>query len=109
MNEQGPGTFSQHGQQGGVATAGQMSAGTQGGYSLTEADLRQLNRQRVETSSPQRQDGFLAVMLGGTGWTIEQVSTFLGLDNASVRPWINAYREGGLDALRNCQAPQRNF
>src|SRR5262245_32266108 len=49
----------------------------------------------------------LAVERVNQGYTQAEVATFLGVDVRSVRRWLQAYRQGGFDALLAKPRPGR--
>ena len=68
-------------------------------FSLTPEEvmtLRHVHRQMSHRTDAYRIN---AIILLGTGWTQVQVSEALLLDDRTIRRYVKAYREGGIDGL----------
>ena len=68
-------------------------------FSLTPQEvvaLRQIHRQLSHRSDAYRIN---AIILLGTGWTQAEVGEALLLDERTIRRYVQAYRQGGIDAL----------
>lgn len=68
-------------------------------FSLTPREveaLRQIHRQMSHRTDAYRIN---AIILLGTGWTQAEVGEALLLDERTIRRYVQAYRDGGVDAL----------
>lgn len=68
-------------------------------FSLTPEEITELRR--IHRQMSHRTDAYRinAIILLGTGWTQAQVSEALLLDDRTIRRYVQAYREGGIDTL----------
>lgn len=68
-------------------------------FSLTPVELKTLRQEHKQMAY--RTDAYRinAIILLGTGWTQAQVSEALLLDERTIRRYVKAYREGGLEGL----------
>ena len=68
-------------------------------FNLTPAELRALRQEHKQMAY--RTDAYRinAIILLGTGWTQVQVSEALLLDERTIRRYVKAYREGGIEGL----------
>lgn len=68
-------------------------------FSLTPAELKALREEHKQMAY--RTDAYRinAIILLGTGWTQAQVSEALLLDERTIRRYVKAYREGGIEGL----------
>ena len=69
------------------------------GFTLTSGQVDALKK--VHRKLPQRReaDRIKAIVLLGTGWTLEQTAEALLLDTGALRRYVQTYQAGGMDAL----------
>jgi transposase len=68
-------------------------------FSLTPTELKALRQEHKQMAY--RTDAYRinAIILLGTGWTQAQVSEALLLDERTIRRYVRAYRQGGIEGL----------
>jgi transposase len=67
---------------------------------LNEDQQTELRRRAHQSQvAPRVRDRREMVRLGGMGWSIPKIALHLGQQEQTVRFWIKAFLEGGLDAL----------
>ena len=62
-------------------------------------ELRLAHKAAKQSSNAQKAYKINAIILLGTGWTLEEVSNALLLDEETARKYVGLYKEGGLPAL----------
>ena len=81
--------------QGGTATQARPTAST---IPIDDAAFRRLQEMRrgsISSVNPTASDGYLSIMLvQRAGWTQSQTANFLGLSEAGVLAWNEAFEKG---------------
>ena len=69
------------------------------GFTLTGRQIDTLKKAHRRASHRRDADRIKAIVLLGTGWTLEQIAEVLLLDTGSLRRYVQSYEDGGKDAL----------
>lgn len=69
------------------------------GFTLTEEQLRELRAAHKSERNRNAAYKINAVILLGTGWTLEEVKSALLLDKETLRSYVDKYRKNGLKTL----------
>jgi hypothetical protein len=76
---------------------------------LNEDQQTELRRRAHQSQvAPRVRDRREMVRLSGMGWSIPKIALHLGQQEQTVRAWIKAFLEGGLDALTDKPPPDSN-
>jgi transposase len=67
---------------------------------LTEEQQRVVNEERSCHPNPRVREKMLVIGLLHNGFTRQQAAQVVGVGRATVQRYVAAFREGGLDALR---------
>jgi transposase len=67
---------------------------------LTEEQQRIVNEERLSHPNPRIREKMLVVLLLHKGFTRQQAARVVGIGRATVQRYVAAFREGGLDGLR---------
>lgn len=76
-----------------------MLTDTMNGFTLTPEELQELRAFHKEAAKKKPAYKINAVILLGSGWTLEEVSEALLLDHDTLSNYVNHYKKGGLSEL----------
>ncbi len=91
-----------------AARTATLDATTPTPFTITPEEAVIFNRERhaAYRESTAKGDGYAAIQLMGVSrWTAQQAAQFLGLTEASVMAWANAFARSGLSGVRSMSAP----
>ncbi len=69
------------------------------GFTLTPGQVDELKKVHRKVPHRREADRIKAIVLLGTGWTLEQTAEALLLDTGALRRYVQTYQADGLDAL----------
>lgn len=69
------------------------------GFTLTPRQVNELKKVHRQVPHRREADRIKAIVLLGTGWTLEQTAEALLLDTGALRRYVQTFQDGGIDAL----------